>query len=66
MVGIVVKYVSEKHEVVARGIGYFDPENRIVVSDMQDVLDWYRANGMTKTDIKADQLIDKRFAKLVK
>ena len=66
MVGIVAKYLSEKPEVVARGIGYFDPENRIVVSDMQDVLDWYRANGMTKTDIKADQLIDKRFAKLVK
>jgi NitT/TauT family transport system substrate-binding protein len=66
MIGIVAKYLNEKPEVVARGIGYFDPENRLVVSDMQDVLDWYRANGMIKTEIKADQLIDKRFAKLIK
>ncbi|HKT20867.1 MAG TPA: ABC transporter substrate-binding protein [Stellaceae bacterium] len=66
MIGIVAKYLSEKPEVVARGIGYFDPENRIVVKDMQNVIDWYRENAMIKGDIKAEQLLDKRFVKLVK
>ena len=66
MIGIVAKYLDQSPDVTARGIGYFDPENRIKLSDMQDVIDWYRDNGMIKGNIKAEQLIDKRFAKLVK
>jgi len=61
MIDIAAHALGESPAVVARGIGYFDPENRIVLSDMQDVLDWYEANGMIKTHMNADALLDKRF-----
>ena len=62
MIGIVAKALGTSTEIVARGIGYFDPQNRIVLSDVQDVLDWYHANGKLKTRLDAAALIDNRFA----
>ena len=62
MIGIVAKALGEKPDVIARGIGYFDPQNRIIMSDTQAVLDWYQANGKIKDKMKAENLIDKRFA----
>lgn len=62
MIDIVAKALGEKPEVIARGIGYFDPQNRIIMSDTQAVLDWYKANGKIKDAMKAENLIDKRFA----
>ena len=61
MIGIVADALHAPPAVVARGIGYFDPENRIILSEMQNVLDWYEANGMIKTHIDAAAMIDKRF-----
>jgi len=61
MIDIVAKTLGEKPEVVARGVGYFDPENRIVVSDLQDLLNWYQAHGKIKDHIDAQKLLDKRF-----
>jgi NitT/TauT family transport system substrate-binding protein len=62
MIDIVAKALGQKPEVIARGIGYFDPQNRIIMSDTQAVLDWYHANGKVKEKMKAENLIDKRFA----
>jgi NitT/TauT family transport system substrate-binding protein len=62
MIGIVAKALSEKPDVIARGVGYFDPQNRIIMSDTQAVLDWYHANGKIKDKMKAENLIDTRFA----
>ncbi len=64
MIGIVAKTLQTKPEIVARGVGYFDPENRIVMSDLQHVLDWYHEHGMVKTRMNADALLDKRFVVL--
>ncbi len=61
MIDIVAKTLSEKPAVVARGIGYFDPQNRIVLADMQNVLDWYHEHGMIKQKMDANALIDRRF-----
>jgi len=61
LIDIVAKALGESPAVVARGIGYFDPENRIILADMQDVIDWYHANGKIKTRLDASSLIDKRF-----
>jgi NitT/TauT family transport system substrate-binding protein len=62
MIGIVAKTLGEKPDVIARGIGYFNPQNRIIMSDTQAVLDWYQANGKIKDHMKAENLIDKHFA----
>jgi NitT/TauT family transport system substrate-binding protein len=61
MIDIVAKTLGEKPEVVARGIGYFDPQNRIVMSDMQELLDWYQEHGKIKQHMDASSLVDKRF-----
>ena len=62
MIGIVAKTLGEKPDIIARGVGYFDPQNRIIMSDTQAVLDWYQANGKIKDHMKAENLIDMRFA----
>jgi NitT/TauT family transport system substrate-binding protein len=61
MIGIVAQTLGEKPEVVARGIGYFDPQNRIIVSELQDVLDWYQTHGQIKDHMDARALLDPRF-----
>jgi NitT/TauT family transport system substrate-binding protein len=61
MIDIVAKALKEPPDVVARGVGYFDPENRIVLSDLQDLLDWYQVSGMIKTHVDAASLLDRRF-----
>ncbi len=62
MIDIVAKALHEPPEVIKRGIGYFDPDDRLVLSDVQDALDWYQEQGMLKTHIDAASMIDKRFA----
>jgi NitT/TauT family transport system substrate-binding protein len=66
MIAIVAAALHEPPSVVANGISYVDPENRIVLSDLQDVLDWYAKNGMIKGHIDAAALIEERFAILAK
>jgi len=61
MIDIVAKALKEPPAVVARGVGYFDPENRIILSDLQDLLDWYQSSGMIKTHVDAGSLLDRRF-----
>ena len=61
MIDIVAQTLGEKPEVVARGVGYFDPQNRIVVSELQDVLDWYQTHGQIKDHMDARALLDPRF-----
>lgn len=47
-------------------MGYFDPQDRIVLKDLQGVLDWYRSVGMIKTPMKASSLLDERFVTFAK
>jgi NitT/TauT family transport system substrate-binding protein len=61
MIAIVADALHVAPDIVARGIGYFDPQDRIRLADVQGVLDWYLANGMVKTPMDAAALIDKRF-----
>ncbi|HEY1505091.1 MAG TPA: ABC transporter substrate-binding protein [Stellaceae bacterium] len=62
MVGIVAKTLEEKPEIIAQGVGYFDPQNRIVMQDLQDVLDWYLENSQLKIQMQAQKLVDANFA----
>jgi ABC-type nitrate/sulfonate/bicarbonate transport system substrate-binding protein len=47
---------------LARGIGYYDPQARVAIADVQRAIDWYYAQGMIKEKLEAASLVDKRFA----
>jgi NitT/TauT family transport system substrate-binding protein len=64
MIGIVAATLNLPPDAIAKGIGYFDPEARLKLADLQDLLDWLYQQGMIKTKMDARSLIDARFASI--
>jgi len=62
MTSIVATALNLPPAAIAKGIGYFDPQARLNLSDFQDMLDWLYRQGMIKTQMEASALIDSRFA----
>jgi NitT/TauT family transport system substrate-binding protein len=62
IVAIAAKYLNQPESVVKVGINYFDPQARIHLSDIQETIDWYVGQNMMKPGLKAEQLIDTRYA----
>lgn len=62
MTGILAAALNLSPAAVAQGIGYFDPEARLKLADLQALLDWLYQQGMIKTKMDAPALIDTRFA----
>ena len=62
MIGVVARTLSLPPDAIAKGIGYFDPEARLKLADLQSLLDWLYQQGMIKTKMDAPSLIDSRFA----
>ncbi len=61
MLGIIAKYVGQPPEQVKGGISYVDPDAALDVNDILRQLAWYKAQGMVKSDVSGDQVIDKRY-----
>jgi|SRR5579864_2213996 len=62
MIGIAAKNLSQPPAVLKLGVPYFDPLARVSVPDIQRALDWYEAQGLLKTHIDAEKIIDRRYA----
>jgi NitT/TauT family transport system substrate-binding protein len=62
MITIAAKGLGVPENVVKLGLPYFDPQARVSVSDVQGALDWYYAQGMTKTHVDARKITDFRYA----
>lgn len=62
MVGILATALNIPPAAIAKGIGYFDPEARLKLADLQALLDWLYQQSMIKTKMGAPALIDTRFA----
>ena len=65
MIAIAAKGLNQPPEVIKLGLPYFDPESRVSVSDIQRALNWYEAQGLQKTHIDAQSLVDMRYATLM-
>lgn len=61
VLAIMQKYVHQTPQQMALSIGYTDPDLRLDLSDIQHQLSWYRSQGMLKTNIGLDQVIDRNF-----
>jgi len=62
MIAIAAKGLGVSEDVVKLGLPYFDPQSRVSIADVQGALDWYYAQGMTKTRIDAAKITDFRYA----
>jgi NitT/TauT family transport system substrate-binding protein len=62
MIGVVAATLNLPPAAIAKGIGYFDPEARLKLADLQNMLDWLYQQSMIKTKMDAPSLIDARFA----
>lgn len=58
---IIAKYVDQPPERVKKAIAYVDPDARLDVKDLQNQVDWYVSQGMLKTRIDVNTVIDKRY-----
>ncbi|HKT19359.1 MAG TPA: ABC transporter substrate-binding protein [Stellaceae bacterium] len=61
--GIIARYTGLTPERVKQGIVYVDREARIDVKDVLHQAEWYRSQGLVKSPVDPDQLIDRRFVK---
>ena len=64
MMEIASQRLSLPPEVLARGIGYYDPQARVAIADVQRAINWYYGQGMIKEKLDAASLVDKRFANI--
>ena len=62
MNAIIAKYVEQTPEQVAQGIAYIDADARIDTKDVARQIQWYEEQGMIKSGVETDTLIDKRYA----
>ena len=58
---IISKYVGQSPDQVRKAIAYVDPDARLDVKDLQNQVDWYVSQGMLKTRIDVNSVIDKRY-----
>lgn len=61
ILAIISKYVHQTPEQVAKAIPYLDPKGALDANDIDHQLDWFRAQGMLKSDIKAADVIEQRY-----
>lgn len=62
MIAIAAKALNQQPEIIKLGIAYYDPEARIALSDVREMIDWYKAQGMLKAEVDLNTLVDKRYA----
>ena len=55
------KYIGQTPAQMKPAIGYIDPDAKLDVADLQRQVDWYVAQGMLKTRIDVNTVLDKRY-----
>jgi NitT/TauT family transport system substrate-binding protein len=58
---IIAKYVGQTPDQIRPAIAYVDPDARVDVKDLQHQVDWYVSQGMLKTRINIDTVLDERY-----
>lgn len=62
VLAIMTKYLGGTAAQLDPQMPYVDYSLRIDMKDVRRQIDWYRAQGMVKGDITAEQLVDRRYA----
>jgi NitT/TauT family transport system substrate-binding protein len=59
------RHMGQPVDQVRLALGFYDPDARLNVVDVQRQLDWYFAQGMLKTKTNVENVIDRRFVQEV-
>jgi NitT/TauT family transport system substrate-binding protein len=62
LLAIMAKYLGQTVDEAKLGIGYNDADERLDVKDVNHQVEWFKAQGMLKTDATGADMIDKRYA----
>jgi len=62
VVAIIGKYTGQNPDQVKGGIAYIDADARLDVKDIVHQVEWFKAQKMLKDDVKADEVVDMRYA----
>jgi NitT/TauT family transport system substrate-binding protein len=62
VMAIMAKFTGVSPQALARAIPYVDGQGRISTADIARQIAWYRAQGLLRGDVKAEDLIDSRYA----
>jgi NitT/TauT family transport system substrate-binding protein len=61
ILAVTSKYLGLPSAQIALGIAYVDADARLDVKDVARQIEWYKSHGFIKGDVRADQVIDKRY-----
>jgi NitT/TauT family transport system substrate-binding protein len=61
ILAMIGKYVGQSPQQLKAGISYIDADATLDVQDILRQIAWFKAQGMIKTDVTGDQVIDKRY-----
>ncbi len=65
MLELLSKFTSIPAPMIDRATPYLDSESRVVLDDLAHQIAWYKSQNLMKADLKPEQFVDKRYAKLM-
>jgi NitT/TauT family transport system substrate-binding protein len=62
ILAIIAKYTGQPEAAIRSAIGYVDSDARVDVKDIKHQIAWFQSQGMVKSDVTGDAIIDARYA----
>lgn len=62
VIAIVAKHLQQPESVIRQNLPYFDPQARVAPNDLVTLGAWYVQQHMVKTPVKAEDIVDMRYA----
>jgi NitT/TauT family transport system substrate-binding protein len=62
MLELLAKFTGLSPETIDKATPYVDAEGRVDVKDIKSQIAWYTAQGQVRGEVKAEELIDSRYA----
>jgi NitT/TauT family transport system substrate-binding protein len=62
MLEFLAKFTGMAPETIDKATPYVDPQGRIDMTDIRSQVAWYTAQGQIRGEVKADVLVDARYA----
>ncbi len=62
LLALLANFTGMKPETIDKATPYVDPQGRIDIKEIKSQIAWYAAQGQLRGTVKADELIDRRYA----